>query len=365
MSQKLEKHLHSKLSNRKEKETYRSLPSKEGLIDFSSNDYLGFATDNLLQVKGNPGAGASRLISGNHLVHDETEKLIAQYHKAETALLFNSGYDANVGLLGCISSTGDTVLFDELSHASVREGIKLGRGKAIPFKHNDLKDLRNKMTLATGNILVATEGIFSMDGDEAPLEEMADLCQEFDAALIVDEAHSSGVIGDKGEGLVSSLGLESKVFARVHTYGKAFGCHGAAILGSPVLRNYLINYARSFIFTTGIPPHSALAIQMAYKELAKTQRIKQLHENISLFKNTLSENRSKAFLPSASPIQSWIIQGSKNVRIASKIIRENGYDVKPIVAPTVPEGTERIRICIHAFNTKEELLGLANCINRI
>src|SRR5207249_2240995 len=156
--------------------------------------------------------------------------------------IFNSGYDANTGLLSCVPLRGDTIIYDYLSHASIRDGIRLSLALSFSFRHNDLEDLEKKLKMASGNIFVVTESVFSMDGDKAPLQQLINLCQQYHANVIVDEAHATGVIGNKGEGLVQALGLQKKCFARVHTFGKACGVHGAIILGTGILRHYLINF---------------------------------------------------------------------------------------------------------------------------
>ena len=365
----IEKRLAIKLEQRKKKQTFRSLMLPQNKIDFSSNDYLGFATDGLLEIESSDihlsGAKASRLISGNSDLHEKVERLVAEYHHSSTGLLFNSGYDANVGLMGCIAQKGDCILYDELSHASIRDGLKMSLASSFSFKHNDLEDLERLLQEEKGHKFVVTEGIFSMDGDLSPLVKMVECCKKYDAAIIIDEAHSGGTIGKKGKGWVSELGLEKEIFARVHTFGKALGCHGAIVLGSENLRNYLINYARSFIFTTAIPPHSLLYIQKAYQLLEQTDRIQLLNQNIQLFRENLLPPIAKMFLPSHSPIQSLIIAGADQTRNMAKKLQEKGFDVKPIVSPTVPLGQERIRICIHAFNKKEDILALASAINDI
>lgn len=368
MNKEIEIALKDKLNRRIQRETFRSLPQENHLLDFSSNDYLGFATDHILHPNLEniaSGSKASRLISGNTHLHESLESYISSYHHAEAGLLFNSGYDANVGLLGCIAQKNDTILYDELSHASIRDGMKMSLGNSIPFRHNDIQHLNALLSAASGHKFVVTEGVFSMDGDVAPLKEMIACCKKHQAAIIIDEAHSNGIIGDKGRGLVSYLGLESDIFARVHTFGKALGCHGAIILGSKTLKNYLINYARSFIFTTAISPHHLKYIECAYEILSSTDRIEKLQLRIKVFRDTLKINVREHFLPSISPIQSLIIKGADRTReIASKIQKE-GYDVKPIVSPTVALGEERIRICIHAFNSEKDVVCLAKTINQL
>ena len=193
--------------------------------------------------------------------------MLADFHKAESGLIFNSGYDANLGLFSCIAKKEDTLICDELIHASIIDGCRLSYANRFRFAHNDVEDLEDKLRRSKGNIFVAVESVYSMDGDMAPLKEIAAVCKKYNASLIVDEAHATGLFGDQGRGLVSQHGLEQEVFARVHTFGKALGCHGAVILGSETLRNYLVNFARSFIFTTALPVHSLIAVKCAYEML--------------------------------------------------------------------------------------------------
>ncbi len=370
MFSKIEQSFEGKLRKRQWKKTYRTLPKDEGRIDFSSNDYLGFATDGLLEnirptEQPLSGSKASRLIAGNTLYHENLEKTIATFHRAECGLLFNSGYDANVGLVGCIAQEGDTIIYDELCHASIHDGLKLSRGNPIPFLHNDLADLALKLKEAQGNIFLITEGLFSMDGDFSPLKKIVELCQNWNVGIIIDEAHSTGIVGEQGRGWVSHLGLEEQILARVHTFGKAMGCHGAIVLGSDTLRNYLINYARSFIFTTAMPLHSVQYIKKAYDVLLETNRIEQLNDNILLFTSSLNQRAKHLFLPSSSPIQSLVLADASLTREIAHQLQSEGFDVKPIVAPTVPKEKERIRICIHAFNQKDHIIGLTTTINTI
>ena len=258
----------------------------------------------------------------------------------------------------------------ERSHASIRDGISLSNSKSYSFMHNDLVDLKKKINIAKGNIYVAVESIYSMDGDVAPLIDLAEICNNDNIFLIVDEAHSTGVIGTKGEGLVVSLGIEGNVFARLHTFGKAIGAHGAAWLGESSLREFLINFCRTFIYTTALPIHSLLHINFAYLFLINSpERIKDLHLKISYFKAQINNYNIKGLLPSDSPIQSIILPGNRLVSNVAKILNTNGFEVRAIMHPSVQEGLERIRICIHSFNSKDEidslLKNLKNVLKRI
>jgi 8-amino-7-oxononanoate synthase len=196
-----------------------------------------------------------------------------------------------------------------------------------------------------------------MDGDTPNLEELAQLSEKYKCHLVIDEAHALGVFGNKGEGLVQQLGLQDQVFARIMTFGKGLGCHGAAIVGSQELKDYLINFARSFIYTTGLSPHSVATILVGYQHLeSEKQTINKLRENIIHFnqeKNILG--LKPMFVRSKSAIQSAIIPGNQNVKSIANQIQEKGFDVKAILSPTVPEGQERLRFCLHCFNTKEEI----------
>ena len=258
--------LHEKLEERKAKGLLRTLVYTEDKIDFSSNDYFGFSKSqkyNITEPKIGFGGTGSRSITGNSPEAEVAERIIAKFHRQEAALIFNSGYMANVGLFSSIAAKGDTFVSDEYIHASIIDGMRLSHASRLKFKHNNIEDLEKKLQIASGRKFVAIESIYSMDGDEAPLEAIADLCIKYDALLMVDEAHATGVFGNNGEGLVCKYNLENKVLCCIYTFGKGIGLHGATIAGSQLLRSYLINNARSFIFTTALPPHTYLQIQKA------------------------------------------------------------------------------------------------------
>ena len=365
---KLPEILSNKLALRLQNNALRQLPKATNLIDFASNDYLGFSNSQSIfeethqylvannQIQN--GATGSRLLSGNHSVYQEAERLIAQFHQSPAALIFNSGYDANVGFFSAVPQKGDLILFDELCHASIRDGIQLSNAKAYKFQHNDLEDLeRLLIRYPDTTIYIVTESVFSMDGDTPNLEELVQLAEKYNSYIVVDEAHALGVFGEKGEGLVQSLQLQDIVFARIMTFGKGLGCHGATILGSEDLKSYLVNFARSFIYTTGLSPHSVATIVTAYKHLEKaTDNQQQLKNNIAHFnqeKNRLS--LKPLFVRSKSAIQSAIIPGNERVKSIAQQLQVKGFDVKPILSPTVPEGQERLRFCSHSFNSEKDI----------
>lgn len=371
----LPKRLEQKLSERKAQNALRSLPTSHNLIDFSSNDYLGLARNEAIYANtfqsllkrgiSQNGATGSRLLSGNHELYKELEEQLTKIHEVESALIFNSGYDANIGIFSSIPQRNDVVFYDELIHASIRDGIKMGNAKSYKFKHNDIADLKVKCQAELGRSLqdidtyIVTESVFSMDGDSPDLKALAELCKKNNYHLIVDEAHAVGIFGNNGTGLVQQLQLKDAVFARIVTFGKALGCHGAAVLGNAKLKEYLVNFARSFIYTTGLPPHTLATALCAYQYLGTKEGAEQrrlLLENISRFNLKLETlNLKQFFIPSSSAIQCCLIRGNERVKSISKKFIDEGFDIKPILSPTVPEGQERLRFCIHGFNTQEEI----------
>ena len=370
---KLPKSLQAKLQQRQANNALRQLPAGKNQVDFASNDYIGFAhNENLFHlthqyllahnIKTN-GATGSRLISGNHYLYEVTENCIAQFHQAEAALIFNSGYDANVGFFSCVPQRNDIILYDELCHASIRDGIQMSHAKAYKFQHNDTEDLsRLLQKLQTPNsklqtVYIVTESVFSMDGDSPNIEAFTQLAQKYKAYLVIDEAHALGVFGEQGEGLVQSSGLQDQVFARIMTFGKGLGCHGAAVLGSAELKSYLVNFARSFIYTTGLSPHSVATILVAYQHLAKEKETLALLKNNIIFFNQekLRLGLKPMFVYSKSAIQSAIIPGNDTVKHIATQLEQQGFDVKPILSPTVPEGQERLRFCLHSYNSQAEI----------
>lgn len=358
----------NRLQQRKDSGLWRSLSLSKDRIDFTSNDYLGLARDSLSSEK-SPGLAhgstGSRLLSGNSELAETTEHEIARFHAAPTATVFNSGYDANVGLFSALLRETDRVFYDERIHASVHDGIRLGKAQSFPFRHNDLEHLEARLRPSEGLTFVATESLFSMDGDFAPLASLTELCEKYGALLIVDEAHATGVIGPKGAGLTQDRGLADRVFARVHTFGKALGCHGAAVLGSQILRDHLINFARPLIYSTALPPSAWQSIREAYAEIEKADdRRVLLQKHIRHFRTEAQRLKIPGLLDASGPIQGIVIAGNKNVRAVSSLAQEEGFDVRPILSPTVPRGTERLRICLHSYNTETEITGLLSFLTK-
>jgi len=369
----LPEHLLRSLKEREEKGLLRKLKKNPPPIDFCSNDYLGFSKTGLLvdamessyvQQDKSFGSTGSRLISGNSGEFEEAEKQIASFHHAQSALLFNSGYDANVGLLSSVPQKHDLVLYDELIHASIHDGIRLSFATSYKFKHNtieSLKELIGKHRKDYTNIYIVVESVYSMDGDVAPLLEIVDLVQQQENVfLIVDEAHAIGVFGKEGRGLCNELNVEKDCFARVYTYGKAMGCHGAAIVGNEKLREYLINFSRSFIYTTALPLHSVKAILAAYKLLVQTSEQHKLQDNIAYFYS--KAGYINGLIKSRSAIHSLLIGSNEKADALEKKLEKNNIYAKAIKSPTVKAGTERVRFCIHSFNTKNEIDSLISVL---
>ncbi len=361
--------LKDRLDLRKKEGVYRSLTTNKG-IDFCSNDYLGIVTNGLIRpdrisqsAASRFGSTGSRLISGNSQLCEDTEKLIAEFHQSEAALLFNSGYDANLGLMSCIATRTDTIVYDKLSHASIRDGVSLSPARSFSFDHNSPNDLKIKLKQASGRVFVVTESLFSMDGDLAPLNELAAICKHHGAFLIVDEAHATGIIGARGEGWVQHCQLEKSCFARVITFGKALGCHGAAVLGSGSLRDYLVNFSRSFIFTTAMPAVNVSAIAEAYAVFPQLAEERQKLN--SLVRQFQAQTRSISRTTINTPIQAVMIPGNEKVRKIATAMQVTGLDTRPILSPTVPPGTERIRIVIHSFNTAEQITMLSEELSKL
>jgi len=362
------KPLLQKLKHRVDNNSLRQLPNEYNLIDFASNDYLGYAKNEYIFESTNQylisnnfkvnGATGSRLLSGNHEIYRFTEDFIANYHNSESALIFNSGYDANVGFFSAVPQRNDIIIFDELCHASIRDGIQMSHAKSYKFAHNDMEELEKLLVkFQNSTIYIVTESVFSMDGDTPNIEELIQIAEKHTAFLVIDEAHALGVFGVKGEGHVQSLGLQEKVFARIITFGKGLGCHGAAILGSIELKSYLVNFARSFIYSTGLSPHSVATILVAYKQFDKDQiTMQKLKNNIVFFNQEKQRLGLKTlFVYSKSAIQCAIIPGNDQVKNIATYLQNNGFDVKSILSPTVQEGQERLRFCIHSYNSEGEI----------
>ena len=350
MSNPIQQYIASKLEQRKQENNFRSLKVISGLIDFYSNDYLGFARDLELkrrveeEVKSANeyllGSTGSRLLSGNSAYAESVERFLAEFYGAESALIFNSGFDANYGLLSTLPYRGDTIIYDELVHASIHDGIRNSRAESVGFGHNDVSDLERKLAGASGLKYVVVESVYSMDGDFAPLKDIAALCEKYDAGLIVDEAHAVGISGKHGKGVICDLSLENRCLARINTFGKAIGAHGAVMLCNEYLKAFMVNYCRPFIYSTSLPFHSLATIKCAHQFLLESDnRRADLFALIDLFQQQFKGQKKYALTAGNSPIQSLIVAGNEQVKQIALQIQKAGFDVRAILYPTVARMT--------------------------
>ena len=364
--------LYQQLEKRKLEHSLRKLSLSSGRIDFCSNDYLGFSRSEELYIlileemaqistKSN-GATGSRLISGNNALVEQLEIKLSSFFEAEAALFFNSGYSANQAVLSTLPQRGDMILYDELVHASIKDGMRLSFANKTSFKHNNLEDLERKLKTATTDIYVVVESVYSMDGDMCPIKKLTEICTEYGAYVIVDEAHSVGVMGDLGKGLCIAEETQNSVLTTVYTFGKALGVHGACVVGHQMLIDYLVNFSRPFIYTTALPIHSVISVSCALDYLQSAKQFREhLNKNIAYFQNNMEGVKNDLlannlqWIESHTAIQGIVVPGNRTVRDKASQLQQNGLDVRPILSPTVKVGTERLRICLHAYNTFEEI----------
>ncbi|KAM0340565.1 hypothetical protein ACHAPU_010401 [Fusarium lateritium] len=401
---KLEDQLAAQLAAREKRSQLRKLTTfPADNIDFSSNAYLSLSSvseirsayQSLIESHAaSPpllGSGGSRLLDGNSKLAEDLERDIAVFHNAPAGLLFNSGFDANVGLVSCLPQPGDVVVYDELIHASAHDGMRLGRaGEKISFKHNCVDghgglDSVLKALEHEKSVFILVEGVYSMDGDVAPLREIVNCVKKWlptNGYIIVDEAHSTGIFGCQGQGLVCELGVEKDIFARLHTFGKAMSSFGgesntlvhnkanlvAIVLCSPITREYLINYARTLVYTTAMPFSCLASIGITYQYLQSGRADARLAHLWSLVNHThklLSSicSTNQSIHVNQAPKSPIIPVFTSEPRTLAGFCQERGLTVRPIVAPTVPKGSERIRICLHAGNSIEEVEMLVKVIS--
>ncbi|OGQ88732.1 MAG: 8-amino-7-oxononanoate synthase [Deltaproteobacteria bacterium RIFOXYD12_FULL_56_24] len=334
------------------------------LIDFSSNDYLALAehpalieaAQEALQRFGT-GSGASRLMSGDLAVHHELEEAVAGLKGKEAALTFGSGYMANAGIIPALAARHDLIFSDRLNHASIHDGCRLSGARLVRFRHNDLNHLEEllKEKRGTGTALIVVESIYSMDGDRCPLRELVTLKERFGCLLMVDEAHATGVFGAKGGGVIEEDGVSSGVDLAMGTFGKALGSYGAYVAGNRELIDYLVNRARSFIFSTALPPAVAAASLAAVRLIRQEPKLRhELHEKIGYFKGLLRTGGYSADLGSSQIIP--ILLGESGAALdKAELLRKLGLFVTAVRPPTVPEGTARLRLSITRHHSPTDL----------
>ena len=344
-----------KTLNVREKEGLkRFLSVYDELVDFSSNDYLGIAQ------KYNSGATGSRLISGNFKELEIIENEFAQKIGAENALYFTSGYLANIGLIPCLTDRFSTIFSDELIHASLRDGVRLSHAKNIMFPHNDVDKLEQLLAKVEGRKIVVVETVYSMDGDSPNLRRLFDTVSKFeDAYVILDEAHCLGLSGDNNMGIAQDYISHPNCLAIVYPLGKAVGLSGAFVVGSNLLKEFLVNFCRSFIYTTGPSKQLISQLQLQLNELSHTdnKRIFQLKSNFLESVNS----KFKILSGANSAIVSLVVR--EKAKLIEQKLKNNKIFVKAIVSPTVASGTERLRICFHSYNSNDEVSELVKIIN--
>ncbi|KAF2970123.1 hypothetical protein GQX73_g3423 [Xylaria multiplex] len=403
----LEATLQARLAQRESQGRLRHLEiPRPDLVDFSSNDYLSLSQDlvlrnalitylNGLEKKALSfssnrraiGSGGSRLLDGNSAFCEYLEHKLSGFHSSEAALLFNSAYDANIGLISCVPGTRDVILYDSLIHASIHDGMRLSRAtKKIHFEHSSIiqdtgrssvwGDSDQQVRCGESNVFICVEALYSMDGDITDLEYVSNVVKALlprgNGYIIVDEAHSIGILGDGGRGLVCQLGLQDQVWARVIGFGKAMGSAGGAVLCSSVARLYLINYARTLIYTTAMSFLSLASISAAYDYMTSgeadkrrkqlTMLIQYCHDKFKSLDQRLRPSAALLRMPRSPPRSPIIPLFTSYPKSLARHCQISKFMIRAIVAPTVPKGQERVRICLHASNTIEQVDGLCRAI---
>ncbi|MCL6582457.1 MAG: 8-amino-7-oxononanoate synthase [bacterium] len=383
----LRKFLHRQIVDLKEAGCYRQMKLVDSaagarvflqgreVINFSSNNYLGLASSGFLKQAAAQalsgfgiGAGASRLVGGNFPPHEELEKKLANFKKTESALVFNCGYMANCGLISALCQREDLVFSDRLNHASIVDGVLLSRAKLVRYNHRDMEDLRRLLARHSGGRgkrLIVTDSLFSMDGDLAPLREIVDLAAEFEASVMVDEAHATGVLGEHGRGAVELFGLEGEIDIQMGTLSKALGAFGAYVAGDSLLIDFLINRARPFIFTTALPPPAVAAASMALDIVDNRPDLRDtLLRQAAWFRQKLQESGFNT-LNSQTHIIPILVGDNERALSFSQKLLEAGIYAPAIRPPAVPRGGARLRISLIATHTLADLEEAADKIQRI
>lgn len=369
--------LKDKIQELKDQGVYRKLPVLQGasgpevllngknVINLSSNNYLGFANHPRLKAaaiaaveKYGAGSGAVRTIIGNMSIHEEMEEVLSKFKREEAAFVYQSGFNCNAGTIQAVTEAGDIIISDELNHASIIDGSRLSRADKGIYKHSDmdsleavLKDARDKYR----NILIITDGVFSMDGDVAKLPEIVQLAEKYEAMTYVDDAHGSGVLGESGRGTVDHFGLHGRVDFTIGTLSKAIGVVGGYVAGSSTMYEWLSHRARPVLFSTSMPPAAAGAIIEAVKMLTEsTEYTDKLWENAKYFKEKMG-TLGFDIGNSQTPITPVIIGDEAKTMEFSRRLLDKGVFVSGIVFPTVPKGTGRLRCMVTAGHSKEQL----------
>ena len=345
-------------------------------IDFSSNDYLGLASDprlmgdaSIAAARAGSGAAASRLISGNTAEHEKLDHALADFFGTEAALSFSTGYAANTGIIPALVGRDDVIFSDELNHASLIDGCRLSRATVHVYPHADTSALTDLLACERAKhrrALIVTDGMFSMDGDTAPLTEIVSLARRYDAWTYVDDAHAVGVTGENACGTVEALGLEGQIDLWVGTLGKAFGAAGAFVVGSQVVRDFLINRARSFIFSTGPMPAQAAAARAALAVVQRDPELRQrLRDNCRYLRLALATHHVRASGEAGSHIVPIVIGDAATTMAVGRSLAEQGFLVGAVRPPTVAPGTSRLRVTVSAAHTHEQIDSFVNALSTV
>jgi len=371
------KFLQDQIQELKDQGVYRKIPVVETaneaeiivngkkVINLSSNNYLGFANHPRLKKaaieaieKYGIGAGAVKTIVGNNTLHEQLEADLAKFKREEAVMLFQSGFNCNAGVIQAITGAGDLIVSDELNHASIIDGTRLSKADRAVYKHSDMDDLRKVLSERRANykqVLIITDGVFSMDGDLAKLPEIVDLAEEFQCLTYVDDAHGSGVLGENGRGTVDHFHLHGRIDFTIGTLSKAFGAIGGYVAGRAVMKEWLSHRARPLLFSTNLPPSVVGSLIEAVKMLQESdQYTKALWENGNYFKSKMKE-AGFDIGHSESPITPVFMFDEAKTMVFSKKLFENGVFVSPIIFPTVPKGKARLRVMVSASHSKEQL----------
>lgn len=371
------KFLQDQLQELKDQGVYRKIPVVETandamiivngqkVINLSSNNYLGFANHPRMKQaaieaveKFGVGAGAVKTIVGNMTLHEQLESELAKFKREEAVLLFQSGFNCNAGVIQAVTSAGDLIISDALNHASIIDGVRLSKADRAVYKHSDMQNLRHvlvEMREKYKQVLIITDGVFSMDGDLAKLPEIVELAEEFNCLTYVDDAHGSGVLGENGRGIVDHFHLHGRIDFTIGTLSKAFGVVGGYVAGKQVLKDWLSHRARPLLFSTNLPPAVVGALLEALKMLHESDEYTQaLWHNSTYFKAKMKE-AGFDIGHSETPITPIFLFDEALTMRFSKLLFEKGVFVSPIIFPTVPKGKARLRVMVTAVHTQNQL----------
>lgn len=341
-------------------------------LSFCSNDYLGLANHPTLiaamqQAAGESGvgSGASNLITGHHRYHDNLEKQLAKFVKLPAALLFSTGYMANIGVIGALMGRNDAVFADKLNHACLNDGAYFSLAEFHRFPHNDVAALEKLLKVSTAkHKLIAADAVFSMDGDIAPLSEYLALCEKYDAYLYVDDAHGFGVLGEHGEGSLNHLNLKSPRIIMMATLGKAAGVAGAFVAGEQVVIDYLIQAAKSYVYSTPAPPALSATLSASVSLIEQGDDLREhLRMLINYFKNNLHCQKWQ-LMPSDTAVQPLLVGSNQDALALSEYLQTRGILVPAIRPPTVPAGTARLRISLSAAHSLDDIKSLVAALHQ-